>query len=108
MTRLKIERFADNGEFSHYDLIDSETGETLVENYKEKKYLWVNFKKTLTYSVGLEIGKEISREQADEYLQEDNEVIEVGELEILDTYSNDTYCSDSTDFFDVEFYEDAE
>jgi hypothetical protein len=71
MSKLKIERFADNGEFSHYDLIDSETGETLVEDYKEKKYLWVNFKQTLTFSVGLEIGEDITREEADKYLDED-------------------------------------
>lgn len=30
-----IERFTDNDEFSHYDLIDTETGETLIEGIQE-------------------------------------------------------------------------
>lgn len=31
-----IERFADNGEFSHYELLDSKTGETLIEDIQEQ------------------------------------------------------------------------
>ena len=38
MKPLVIERFADNGEFSHYELINSETGEMLWTEDEENNF----------------------------------------------------------------------
>lgn len=58
-----------------------------------------------TYSVILEIGKDISMEEATEIMMKDceNDSVPVGEHKIMDNYSTDNRCIDHD-----AFYEDVE
>ena len=74
---------------------------------KMSKYLWIDVKETVSKSIGLEIGKEISQEQADYLLslteKKDEFDTDTEEYSLLDGFVGN-HIYDSEGFSDTTIY----